>query len=60
MDKKKKSTGHEPNHGNKINPEINPMDIDQPVIPENDPDLIPDDDPFESPPDEDPEPGEGP
>lgn len=37
-----------------------PMDPEEPVIPEEDPDIIPDEDPFETPPYEVPEPGEGP
>ncbi len=42
-------------------PEIlQPVDPDELRIPEEDPDIIPDEDPFENPPDEMPEPGEGP
>ena len=60
MDKKKKPIEGDQIPGNKIPPEINPMDIDDPIPVENDPDILPEDDPFESPPDEEPEPGEGP
>ncbi|HEY1024698.1 MAG TPA: hypothetical protein VGE26_05990 [Sphingobacteriaceae bacterium] len=37
-----------------------PTDPEDPIIPEDDPDLIPEDDPFETPPYEEPVPGEGP
>ncbi|MCW3094102.1 MAG: hypothetical protein JWP81_5171 [Ferruginibacter sp.] len=39
---------------------IPPVDPEEMIIPEEDPDLIPDEDPFETPPYEDPPPGEGP
>jgi hypothetical protein len=42
-------------------PEIlQPVDPDELRTPVEDPDIIPDEDPFENPPDEMPEPGEGP
>lgn len=43
------------------NPEINlPVDPEEPIIPEEDPDIIPDENPFETPPYEIPPPAEGP
>ena len=39
---------------------IQPVDPEEPIIPEEDPDVIPDEDPFETPPYEIPEPGEAP
>jgi hypothetical protein len=39
---------------------VQPIDPEEPIIPEEDPEVIPDDDPFETPPYEIPEPGEGP
>lgn len=36
-----------------------PIDPEEPIIPEESPDIIPDEGPFENPPDEMPEPGEG-
>lgn len=46
----------------KILPEIKPIgEQEEPIIPEETPDIIPDEDPFENPPPfEIPEPGEGP
>ncbi len=42
-------------------PEIDrPSEPEEPLIPIEDPDIIPDEDPFETPPEEMPEPGEGP
>jgi hypothetical protein len=42
-------------------PEIDPpFDPEEPIIPEEAPDIIPDEDPFETPPHEIPPPGEGP
>jgi hypothetical protein len=42
-------------------PEIKPsVDPEEPLIPEENPDIIPDEDPFETTPDEIPAPGEGP
>lgn len=42
-------------------PEIQePVDPEEPIIPEEDPDIIPDEDPFENPPYEVPPPAEGP
>lgn len=42
-------------------PEIQePVDPEQPVIPQEDPDIIPDEDPYENPPNEMPPPAEGP
>jgi hypothetical protein len=42
-------------------PEIEPDELpENPVSPEDETDLIPDEDPFETPPEEMPEPGEGP
>lgn len=37
-----------------------PFDPEEPIIPEEDPEIIPDEDPYETPPYEIPEPGEGP
>jgi len=37
-----------------------PLDPEEPIIPEEDPDIIPDEDPFETPPYEIPPPAEGP
>jgi hypothetical protein len=37
-----------------------PIDPEEPIIPEEDPEIIPDEDPFETPPYEIPPPGEGP
>jgi hypothetical protein len=43
------------------NPEIiQPLDPEEPIIPEDDPDMIPDEDPFVTPPFEVPPPAEGP
>jgi len=45
----------------KIDPEVNPSDIDEPIVGDEDPDVEPEDDPFESPAtDIIPPPGEGP
>ena len=41
-------------------PEIEPADPEEPIIPEEDPDIIPDENPFETPPYEIPPPAEGP
>jgi len=42
-------------------PEIQePIDPEEPMIPDEDPDIIPDEDPFENPPYEVPPPAEGP
>lgn len=42
-------------------PEIEqPLDPEEPIIPEEDPDIIPDEDPYENPPYEVPPPAEGP
>jgi hypothetical protein len=42
-------------------PELEPFfDPEEPMIPEEDPDIIPDEDPFETPPYEVPPPAEGP
>ena len=42
-------------------PEIDrPSEPEEPLTPEENPDIIPDEDPFETPPEEMPEPGEGP
>lgn len=61
MDKRKKIDKADKTPVQKIDPEVNPADIDEPIIREEDPDLIPEDDPFESPAtDEIPPPGEGP
>ncbi|HMU46833.1 MAG TPA: hypothetical protein PKC72_10720 [Chitinophagaceae bacterium] len=37
-----------------------PVDPEEPLIPEEDPDILPEEDPFENPPYEMPAPGEGP
>ena len=61
MDKRKKIENPEKAPLQKIDPEVNPSDIDEPIIREEDPDVIPEDDPFESPAtDITPPPGEGP
>ena len=60
MDKRKKIPLPEENQVPKIDPEINPLDIDEPIPGKEDPDVIPEEDPFENPPDEPPVPGEGP
>lgn len=39
---------------------IPPIDPEEPIIPEEDPNIIPDEDPFETPPYEIPPPAEGP
>lgn len=44
----------------KIDPEVNPMDLDEPIVPEEDPDVLPDDDLFETPEEDAPIPGERP
>lgn len=56
MDKKKKplDTTGKP----KYNPEINPMDIDEPLTPKDDSDIVDREDPFQNPPEEEPVPGE--
>ncbi|MFN5422423.1 MAG: hypothetical protein ACK5AO_04075 [bacterium] len=42
-------------------PEVEPLvDPEEPLVPEEDPDIIPEEKPFETPPYEVPEPGEGP
>lgn len=56
MEKKKKP--HEPSEEPKYNPEINPMDIDEPLPPPDDSDIIDIEDPFENPPEDEPVPGE--
>ena len=37
-----------------------PLDPDESIVPEDDPDIIPDEDPFENPPNDEPVAGEGP
>ena len=37
-----------------------PLDPEESVVPDDDPDIIPDEDPFENPPMDEPVPGEGP
>lgn len=61
MDKRKKIEKPEKAPVQKIDPEVNPSDIDEPIVREEDPDTIPEDDSFESPAtDIAPPPGEGP
>lgn len=60
MDKRKKIINHPEPPVHKIDPEVNPMDLDEPLPAQHDPDEIPEEDPFEPPPDEYPVPGEGP
>jgi hypothetical protein len=44
-----------------IYPELEPpFDPEEPIVPEEDPEIIPDENPYETPPYEIPEPGEGP
>lgn len=61
MDKRKKISQHPEPPVQKIDPEVNPMDLDEPLPVPPDPDEIPEDDPFAPPhDDQDPVPGEGP
>lgn len=49
MDKRKKIEKPDKSPAQKIDPEVNPADIDEPIIKEEDPDEIPEYDPLESP-----------
>ena len=61
MDKRKNIEKPETEPVSKIDPEVNPMDIDEPIPAEEDPEAIPEEDSFESPAtDGIPPPGEGP